>query len=171
MEIVKQLTELNQELAKQSETELPEPLRKLPTGIGWLSMLILTREVMDWNRFTNRGQMGGFSGLVPSESSTGQSVRRGSITKVGNPAVRMILIEMMWRLVRYQPNCHAVRRWMPILQDKKAGAIRKKAVVAAARTLAVDLWRLATGATTFQKLGFMGLAGPPAPTEIGHHSC
>ncbi len=172
LEVVKQLTELNQQLAQQSETDLPEPLRKLPTGIGWLSMLILPREIMDWNRFTNRRQIGGFSGLVPSESSTGQSVRRGSITKVGNPVIRAILIEMMWRLVKYQPNCHAVGRWRPILRNKKAGAnLRKKAVVAAARTLAVDLWRLATGATTFEKLGFTGRPAAPTPTEIGHHSC
>ena len=166
--IVEQLKGLTDELAKQAQRDLPQPLRQnLPTGVGWLSMLILTREVMDWGRFTNRRQMGGFGGLVPTESSTGQSVRRGSITKVGNPVIRTILIEMAWRLVRYQPNCRALKPWIKILSDKKAGAsIRKKAIVAAARVLGVDLWRVATGATTFQKLGFVifpEISGPIAP--------
>jgi transposase len=166
--IVEQLKTLTEELAKQAQRDLPPPLsQNLPLGVGWLSMLILTREVMDWGRFTNRRQMGGFGGLVPSESSTGQSVRRGSITKVGNPVIRTILVEMAWRLVRYQPDCRAIRRWKHILTDKKAGAsIRKKAIVAAARVLGVDLWRVATGATTFQKLGFIGIFPPSKdPTD------
>jgi hypothetical protein len=62
---------------------------------------------------------------------------------------------MAWRLVRLQPNCHAVRKWLPALRDrhKKSASARKKAIVALARTLAVDLWRLATGQTTPAKLG------------------
>ena len=155
LELSRQEDELNKELAEQSKTALPTPLAgKLPTGMGWLSLLILTREIMDWNRFRNRRQPGGFAGLVPSESSTGVSVRQGSITKVGNPVVRTILIEMAWRLVRYQPNYHAFKRWGPVLRNKKAGAAaRKKAIVAVARVLGVDLWRLSTGQTTFEKLG------------------
>jgi transposase len=119
-------------------------------------MLILTRELMNWDRFKNRRQVGSFSGLVPSEGSTGETVRQGSITKVGNPVVRTILIEMAWRLVRYQPHCRAIKRWRHILRDKKAGPrARKKAIVAVARLLGVDLWRLATGQTTAEKLGFI----------------
>jgi transposase len=155
LEISKQLEQLVKELAQQAAEALPKPLEKLPLGIGWLSMLILTREFMDWGRFTNRRQVSCFGGLVPSESSTGESVRQGSVTKVGNPVVRAILVEMAWRLVRYQPDCHAVKPWLHILQNKKAGPrARKKAIVAVARVLGVDLWRLATGQTTCQKLGF-----------------
>jgi transposase len=154
LEVNTQLKELVQELSQQVQ-DLPEPLRQAPTGAGWLSLLILTREIMNWERFNNRRQMGGFTGLVPSESSTGESVRHGSITKVGNPVVRTVLIEMAWRFVRYQPHCHAVKRWLPILRNKKPGGARarKKAIVAVARQLGVDLWRLATGQTTAAKLG------------------
>ncbi len=153
--ITEQLSTLMTTLRKQSETDLPEPLReKLPLGMGWLSIFLLTREIMDWKRFGNRRHVGGFSGLVPSESSTGQSIRQGSITKVGNPRVRTILVEMAWRLVHFQPNCHAVKPWIHVLTNKKAGArVRKRAIVAVARVLSVDIWRLATGQTTFEKLG------------------
>ena len=153
LKINDQLTDLSIQLMSQVDA-LPEPLRKLPVGAGWLTMLMLTREMMDWKRFRNRRQVAGFTGLVPSEASTGGSVRQGAITKVGNPVVRRLLIEMAWRFVRYQPDCHAVHRWLPILQNKQAGTrARKKAIVAVARQLAVDLWRLATGQTTAENLG------------------
>ena len=157
LEITKQLEELETRLVLQCEQTLPATLKKLPTGMGWLSILILTREIMDWERFNNRRQVSCFSGLVPSECSTGQSYRQGSVTKVGNPVMRAILIEMAWRLVRYQPNCRAVKPWLQILCNKRTGArARKRAIVAVARVLIVDLWRLATGQTTPEKLGFTG---------------
>src|SRR5262245_3357425 len=53
-EINRQGSELMGQLSQQAKTDLPAALGELPTGLGWLSMLILTREVMNWNRFTNR---------------------------------------------------------------------------------------------------------------------
>jgi transposase len=155
LELVKQLEQLEVQLLIQATQDLPEVFRNPPKGLGALSLLILFREMMDWGRFKNRRQVGSFTGLVPSEGSTGLSRRLGSVTKVGNPTVRAILVEMAWRLVRLQPNCHAVRKWLPALRDrhKKSASARKKAIVALARTLAVDLWRLATGQTTPAKLG------------------
>jgi len=156
LEIERQVQGLVGQLRAQAEQSLPQPLKQAPVGMGWLSLLTLSREIMDWHRFRNRRQMGDFSGLVPSEGSTGESVRRGSITKVGNRVVRRLLIEMAWRMVRYQRHCRAVEPWQSILREKKAGArARKKAIVAVARRLAVDIWRLATGQTTPQKLGFV----------------
>jgi transposase len=91
--------------------------------------------------------------LVPSEASTGQSRRLGSVTKVGNPRIRALLVEMAWRMVRYQPSYHALQRWRTVLQDRRNKAGRKRAIVAVARVLAIDLWRLITGQTTMSKLG------------------
>lgn len=155
LELNQQLKELEGELREQAATALPQELKQLPLGVGWLSMLILTHELMDWHRFKNRRQVGGFAGLVPSEGSTGESVRQGGVTKVGNPRVRAVLVEMAWRLVRYQPQCHAIRPRLTILGNRQTGPrARKKAIVASARVLGVDLWRLATGQTTAAKLGF-----------------
>jgi transposase len=155
LELVKQLEQLEVQLLTQAVQSLPAAFRNPPKGLGLLSLLILCREMMDWERFKNRRQVGCFTGLVPSEGSTGLSRRLGSVTKVGNPIVRAILVEMAWRLVRLQPNCHAVLRWLPLLRDrhKKSASARKKAIVAVARVLAVDLWRLATGQTTAAALG------------------
>jgi hypothetical protein len=62
-----------------------------------------------------------------------------------NPRVRAALVEAAWRLARFQPNYPPVRKWRRILAKGAlaTGAARKKAIVAVARQLAVDLWRLA----------------------------
>jgi hypothetical protein len=76
--------------------------------------------------------------------------------------MRWALVEMAWRLVRYQPNCYAVRGWGEVIREHPKDKLkRKKAIVAVARQLAVDLWRVATGQTTFEKLGFV--MPPPKP--------
>ena len=49
-----------------------------------------------------------------------------------------------------------MRRWGAVLDDPKAcAAARKKAIVALARRLAVDLWRMATGRVQPEELGFV----------------
>ena len=59
------------------------------------------------------------------------------------------MIELVWRLVRWQPDYPPVRA---LVAGVARGAARRKMAVAAARKLAVDLWRLATGQTTPEKL-------------------
>ena len=72
------------------------------------------------------------------------------MTKHGNPRLRAALVELAWRLVRFQPNYKPVVKWRQILAKGAlaTGAARKKAIVAVARQLAVDLWRIKTGRLT-----------------------
>lgn len=62
-------------------------------GIADLSALTLSCEVVDWRRFATAEAFMGFTGLVPSEYSSGEATRRGHITKAGNKAVRTVLVE------------------------------------------------------------------------------
>jgi len=131
---------------------------RIPKGVGALSFEMLRREVGDWNRFNNRREVSSYTGLCPREFSSGGKHRRGSVSKSGNPRVRAILVEMVWRMMRWQPTYHALQKWEPVLGDPRSSpASRKKAVVAVARQLAVDLWRLFTGQTTAEKLGLVYL--------------
>jgi transposase len=118
-----------------------------PYGFGALTTQILQNEVGDWHRFDNRRQVASLTGLCPGVRSSGLKHQTGSITKHGNPRLRRVLIELAWRVVRYQPDYPPVRRWRTVLLTGHAGA-RKKAVVAIARKLAIDQWRLATQRTT-----------------------
>ena len=58
-------------------------------------------------------------------------------------------------MVRFQPNYPPVNKRLSVLAKgaRATGAQRKKAIVAVARHLAVDLWRLHTGRCTAQQLG------------------
>lgn len=128
----------------------------LPFGLGALSSEIIAREIGDWSRFANRRQVASYTGLCPGEHSSGGSRRPGPVTKHGNPRLRHTLIETAWRLVRRQPGYRAVQRWSAVLGEPgKTRAARKKAIVAVARQLAVDLWRLATGRVQPHELGLV----------------
>jgi hypothetical protein len=63
------------------------PPERLP-GITQLGALTLAGEVGDWRRFGRAAGFSGFCGLVPSESSSGSSTRRGHSTKCGNAHLR-----------------------------------------------------------------------------------
>jgi transposase len=58
--------------------------------------LTLASEVCDWRRFATAGAFMGFCGLVPTEYSSGESVRRGHITHAGNLHLRTQLVESAW---------------------------------------------------------------------------
>jgi transposase len=115
---------------------------------------LLHREVGNWGRFKNRRQVASYTGLCPSEHSSGRSRQQGSITRHGNPRIRHLLVEAAWRLVRFQPDYHAVAKWREAL-FAAGPARRKKIAVAIARPLAVDLWRLATRRASAQQLGLV----------------
>lgn len=66
------------------------------------------------------------------------------------------MVECAWRLVRFQKQYPPIRKRLAALAkgSRATGAQRKKAIVAVARQLAVDLWRLHTGRCTAEQLGF-----------------
>ncbi len=65
-------------------------------GVARLGALTIASEVGDWRRFPAARAFMGFTGLVPSEYSSGVSVHRGHITKAGNAHLRTQLIESAW---------------------------------------------------------------------------
>ncbi len=145
---------LTQRLEQAAQEHLPEGLKELPAGFGALSMEVIRREVCAWTRFENRGQVGSFMGLCPGESSSGETRQQGPITKAGNALCRYYLVQLAWRAVLFQPDYWVVKKFKDRLSLTKPGSVaRKKIIVAIARLVAVDLWRLYTGQTTLEKLG------------------
>jgi transposase len=128
-----------------------------PRGLGKMTSVIIDREIGNWNRFNNRGQIASYTGLCPGEYSSGNTRLQSCVTKHGNPRLRAALVELAWRLVRFQPNYKPVIKWRRILAKGAfaTGAARKKAIVAVARQLAVDLWRVRTGRCSPEALGLM----------------
>jgi len=65
-------------------------------GVSFVTAVGLVAEVGDFRRFTHPRHLMAYLGLVPSEHSSGPSVRRGAITKAGNPHARRLLAEAAW---------------------------------------------------------------------------
>jgi transposase len=133
-------------------------------GVDTLTALGIVCEIGDFARFRTAEQFMAFVGLVPTEHSSGESQRRGSITKAGNSHVRRLLVEAAWhahkrpkvsyeltrrqrdqdplvieRAWRCQQRLH--RRWWRMAGRGKPS---QKTVVACARELAGFIWAIAT---------------------------
>ena len=144
--VKEQLARLTQQIESRVAQE------KIPHGLGALTVALLDGEVCDWKRFTHRKAIGSYTGCCPSEHSSGGVQRFGSIDRHGNKHVRVLLVEAVWRLLRYQPAWHARQKY---LQKLKHGAsLKKKMAVALARQRAIDLWRWRTGRATAAELGW-----------------
>jgi transposase len=78
-------------------------------GITDLGALTLCSEVCDWHRFPTATTFMGFTGLVPSEDSSGERTRRGGITHAGNGHLRTQLVEAAWAY-KSRPNVGATMR-------------------------------------------------------------
>ena len=152
------------------ETADQEPWRGLVgqlrclRGVDTLSALALVAEIGDFSRFGTAEEFMAFVGLVPSEHSSGERRRQGSITKVGNAHVRRLLVESAWharrrptvgyelsRRQRGQDPAVIERAWrcqQRLYQrwQRMAGRSKpqQKIVVACARELAGFVWAIAT---------------------------
>jgi len=90
---VARLTEQIRRHYKQSKLKfLIEGLQSM-RGISLIVAATLAGEVGDFKRFKHPEQLMAYLGLVPSENSSGDKVKRGSITKTGNRHARKALVE------------------------------------------------------------------------------
>jgi len=77
-----------------------------PRGVDLIVAVTFVTEIGDLRRFESPRRLMAYLGLVPSERSTGGSVRRGGITKAGNGRVRHMLVESAWTY-RHPPRVGA----------------------------------------------------------------
>jgi transposase len=147
LELEAQLAALEAELIARVQEEV------LPKGLGEITTVSLDGEVCDWGRFNNRKAIGSYTGCCPGEHSSGGKRLLGSIDRMGNGRVRTLLVEAVWRFLRWQPNWKAAQGMKVKLVG--GGALKKKTVVALARRLAIDLWRWRTGRASFEDLGWV----------------
>jgi transposase len=85
-----------------------EPSRRLAAyrGVTHMGGLCLAAEIFDWRRFPAARSFMSFTGLVPSEASSGLHEHRGNITHAGNRHVRAQLVEAAWSY-RHRPRVGA----------------------------------------------------------------
>jgi transposase len=97
-ERVKRLEQAIADAVQVASPQMQEVVRGLQAlrGIAQISAVTLVAELGELSRFASARQLMGYSGAVPSEDSSGQRTRRGSITKTGNAHLRRIAIEAAW---------------------------------------------------------------------------
>ena len=105
----------------------------LPVGVGALSWITLQLEIRGWGRFHNRRQVASYTGLCPGIHNSNGRGREGRINRCGNTIVRFTLIEMVWRLIRWQPEYPPIKKLRNALLSKRG---KRRLIVAAARRLA-----------------------------------
>jgi transposase len=133
-------------------------------GIDTLSAVGLVAEIGDIAAFAHPKQLAAYLGLVPSEQSSGERRRQGSITKAGSSHARRLLIEAAWHYRRpprvsltlkrrqagqppaaieaaWRAQNRLHRRWAHL--DNARGKKRTTVAVAVARELACFVWEIA----------------------------
>jgi transposase len=132
-------------------------------GVQFTVAVTMVAELGDLTRFDNPQQLMKFLGLIPSEHSTGERRRQGSITKAGNSHARRVLVEGAWayrypakgsrhvqlRLAQ-QPNAIQDISWKAQVRLCKRyrrlmarGKHANQVVVAIARELVGFMWAIA----------------------------
>ncbi len=154
-----QIRELDEAVERSARENEGARLLMTQPGVGPITSLAFVITMGDVNRFANGKKVASYLGLIPSESSSSNRRRLGSITKQGNPFLRMLLVESVQTVCRldegfrkqYRHRCH----------------YKKKAVakVAAARKLAVRLfWMLKTN-TAYPEIA--RIEGSPRYAVVG----
>jgi transposase len=104
-------------------------------GVDTLTAVGLCAEIGDFERFARADQLMSYIGVVPSENTTGQQRRLGSITKTGSAHARRLLTEAAWHY-RPRPNLGKALTERQQHQPPAAVAIAWKAQLRLHRTWA-----------------------------------
>jgi transposase len=132
-------------------------------GVSLITAVTFAVEIGDVRRFDSPRQLMAYLGLVPSESSTGERVKRGSITKAGNSRARRVLVEGAWtyryparmsrllqarqggvaklaREIAWKAQVRLCSRYRKLIA---AGKLKTVVTTAIAREMAAFLWAIA----------------------------
>jgi transposase len=167
------LLELDARLAEIAKTEpYREPIRWLRCfrGIDTLTAMLMLAELHDFRRFAAAPALMAYLGLVPGKDSSGETHRRGRITRTGNALVRRLLVEVAWHYQHrpargYRAGAAAERAARTGDRDRRQGA------TAAVPTLPQTGGRTQAGAQDRRRgrgrAGrFLWAALQPAPTTV-----
>ncbi len=128
-----------EDLIRSESMDLPEAklLTSIP-GVGPYTALLILAEVADFKRFSNKDAVAAYAGLAVRQQQSGDSNRRGSITKEGSGLLRWALVEAARNHVTHCPESALSRRHKRLA--KRRG--NKKAVVATARVMATIMYTM-----------------------------
>lgn len=150
--LVAQLEQANRGLQAAEEAlerlcaEEPQVARlQTAPGVGVVVAAAFVSVIDEAGRFRNAHQVESYLGLVPSEDSSGNNRRLGSITKEGNSYLRALLVQAAWCVLRARDQ-DPLTRWGKQVARRRGKRI---AVIAIARRLSGILWALWRDGTVY----------------------
>ena len=111
-------------------------------GVGIETADMLVREALS-RELRDRRAVARYAGLTGSPDESGSKRREKGLSKAGNARVRRGMIQLAWRLLRFQKDSALVQWYRERTADGRGG-LRKTMIVALARKLLIALWRLVT---------------------------
>ena len=95
-------------------------------GIDLISAASFLAEMGDLSRFPTPSELMANLGMVPSERSSGERIKRGPITKAGNRRARRLLVECAWAY-RHPPRVGVTKQAKVAAAPRAVGEIAWKA--------------------------------------------
>ena len=130
VELVGRIKWIDRLLVEQAKADPLDAIYRSVPGVGPLIARILSAELGDMRQFPNERALFSFTGLTPSEYSSGGHICRGHISRQGNTRLRHMLVEAAWKAVRKDP---VIREFYTKLSARTG---KRRAIVAVARKLA-----------------------------------
>ena len=145
-----QIDEVDQKLRSSGAEHPYVPLLLTAPGIGWVLAFTIAAEIGEIERFASPEKLTGYTGLCPRVRQSGESDRRGPLSKHGPRYLRWALLEATMHALRHPAYSERYQRTKRRL-GKQRGA--KVAQVDIARRLAVAIWHMLTRNQEFAPRG------------------
>ena len=125
-----EIKEVDKRLEGQAKEDANlEAIYQSAPGIGSVHARQLANELGDMKQFSNEKKLYSFTGLTPSEHSSGEHTWKGHITHQGRSVLRKILTQAAWLAIQKDPSLNAIFERIA----KNAG--KKRAIIGIARRL------------------------------------
>jgi transposase len=126
---------------QQSSNAMVLQLQRI-TGVGVETADMLVNEVLSRN-LRDRRAVARYAGLTGSPDESGRKRREKGLAKAGNARVRRGMIQLAWRFLMFQKDS-ALAQWYRARTEGTKGVRKTTMIVALARKLLIELWRLVT---------------------------
>ena len=145
-----QVDEVNAKLRSSGADHPYLPLLLTVPGVGWVLAFTIAAEIGEIERFASPQKLTGYTGLCPRVVQSGESDRRGPLTKQGPRYLRWALLEATMHALRHPAYAERYQRNKRRL-GKQRGA--KVAQIDIARKLTVAIWHMLTHNESFAPRG------------------
>jgi transposase len=145
-----QVAEVDAKLRQSGADHPYVPLLLTVPGVGWVLAFTIAAEIGEISRFASPEKLTGYTGLCPRVAQSGESDRRGPLSKHGPRYLRWALLEATMHALRHPAYAERYQRNKRRL-GKQRGA--KVAQIDIARRLAVAIWHMLTRNEEFAPRG------------------